>query len=221
MPPTETDAGAEALVPFVTPCHKCASTGALALFSCPACDLHQRLHGLDTPKDAWPAARLSRVRPPASLPQPQEFPRDPAETYPCGHPLRLTIETPGAWTTPCPRCDGTGRLTALLPPAEAAHREQRREEKQRRARKLAQSQYALLTLRLHGARAARDLRPPCEARTRQGRPCIAPCVYGRLRCENHGISDGPRTAEGRDRIREANRRRWAAWRDGRNTCQNP
>ena len=36
----------------------------------------------------------------------------------------------------------------------------------------------------------------------------------KVRCPNHGgMSTGPKTAEGRRRIAEAQRRRWAAWRE--------
>lgn len=54
----------------------------------------------------------------------------------------------------------------------------------------------------------------CGARTRKGTPCRARAMPGRKRCKFHGgASTGPRTAEGRERIAEAQRRRWAAWRD--------
>ena len=50
----------------------------------------------------------------------------------------------------------------------------------------------------------------CGARTRQGRPCLRRPVKGKARCPNHGgLSTGPRTEEGRARIAEAQRRRWA------------
>ena len=56
-------------------------------------------------------------------------------------------------------------------------------------------------------------RPPCGARTRKGTPCAARCVPGRERCRMHGgLSTGPKTQAGRERISEANRRRWAAYR---------
>lgn len=60
------------------------------------------------------------------------------------------------------------------------------------------------------ARAART-RVPCGAQTRQGHPCKLLSEPGRRRCKFHGgRSTGPRTAEGRARIAEAQRRRWAA-----------
>src|SRR5262245_35780795 len=50
----------------------------------------------------------------------------------------------------------------------------------------------------------------CGARTRKGRPCKRP-AYPNGRCRNHGgLCTGARTAEGRARIAEAQRRRWAA-----------
>ena len=55
-------------------------------------------------------------------------------------------------------------------------------------------------------------RVPCGARTRKGQPCRLLSEPGRKRCKFHGgMSTGPRTAEGRARIAEAQRRRWAQW----------
>jgi hypothetical protein len=60
-------------------------------------------------------------------------------------------------------------------------------------------------------------KPPsllCGARTRRGTYCKAPGHGQGGRCKLHGgKSTGPRTAEGRARIAESNRRRAAAWRD--------
>ncbi len=64
-------------------------------------------------------------------------------------------------------------------------------------------------------RPARADRPRCGARTRKGEPCKAPVVWARgekprARCRMHGgLSTGPRTVEGRERIAESNRRRAA------------
>ncbi len=63
-------------------------------------------------------------------------------------------------------------------------------------------------------------RPRCGARRRDGRPCEALAVWDQGqdrprngRCRMHGgLSTGARTAEGRERIREAQRRRWERWR---------
>lgn len=61
---------------------------------------------------------------------------------------------------------------------------------------------------------AREPRPPrverarCGARTRKGTPCRCQPVEGKRRCRYHGgLSTGPKTAEGRRRIAESNRRR--------------
>jgi hypothetical protein len=53
----------------------------------------------------------------------------------------------------------------------------------------------------------------CGAKTRTGAPCkMRPVPWGK-RCRLHGgFSTGPRTAEGRQRIAKAQRRRWALWR---------
>ena len=56
----------------------------------------------------------------------------------------------------------------------------------------------------------------CGAKTRSGTPCRAKPLPGKTRCKFHGgMSTGPRTTEGRARIAEAQRRRWAEWRAGR------
>lgn len=52
----------------------------------------------------------------------------------------------------------------------------------------------------------------CGAKTRQGRPCKRMSVPGKRRCPNHGgWSTGPKTAAGRERIREAQARRWVRY----------
>lgn len=57
--------------------------------------------------------------------------------------------------------------------------------------------------------AARAPRRQCGARTRVGRPCRAP-ARDNGRCRMHGgLSTGPKTAEGRERIRQAQLLRWA------------
>ena len=56
----------------------------------------------------------------------------------------------------------------------------------------------------------------CGARTRKGTPCKAKAVPGKTRCRFHGgLSTGPRTTEGRERIAAAQRKRWAEWRQSR------
>lgn len=50
----------------------------------------------------------------------------------------------------------------------------------------------------------------CEAKTRKGTPCQRKSEPGRKRCKLHGgMSTGPITAEGRKRIADAQRSRWA------------
>lgn len=52
-------------------------------------------------------------------------------------------------------------------------------------------------------------RPRCGAKTRNSRLCQAPVIPGKRRCRLHGgASTGPRTSQGRERIAEAQRRRW-------------
>lgn len=55
----------------------------------------------------------------------------------------------------------------------------------------------------------------CGARTRKGTPCIRK-ARANGRCPNHGgMSTGPKTEEGKRRIAEAQRARWAKWRESR------
>ncbi len=61
----------------------------------------------------------------------------------------------------------------------------------------------------------RRKRPLCGAQTRAGGRCKVRAEPGKRRCRFHGgMSTGPKTPEGRARIAEAQRRRWAAWREG-------
>jgi DNA-binding XRE family transcriptional regulator len=54
------------------------------------------------------------------------------------------------------------------------------------------------------------LRVVCGAETRKGTPCRCKSEAGKRRCKYHGgLSTGPKTQEGRDRIAEAQKRRWA------------
>ena len=54
----------------------------------------------------------------------------------------------------------------------------------------------------------KSARPLCGARTRAGGQCQARAVEGRERCRMHGgLSTGAKTAEGKARICESNRRR--------------
>lgn len=56
-------------------------------------------------------------------------------------------------------------------------------------------------------------RPACGAKTRKGTPCTWKAEPGKGRCKLHGgRSTGAKTPEGRERIAEAQRRRWARWR---------
>lgn len=58
----------------------------------------------------------------------------------------------------------------------------------------------------------------CGARTRAtGKPCPGrPARSGECRCRWHGgLSSGPKNREGRARIAEAQRRRWALWREAK------
>ena len=62
----------------------------------------------------------------------------------------------------------------------------------------------------------RKQRPQCGARNRQGKPCSVRVEPGKKRCRFHGgMSTGPKTKAGRERIAEAQRKRWAIHRDAK------
>ena len=59
----------------------------------------------------------------------------------------------------------------------------------------------------------RNGRPLGGARTRAGGSCKAKAVRGKARCRMHGgLSTGPRSVEGRERIAAVQRERWARFR---------
>ena len=67
-------------------------------------------------------------------------------------------------------------------------------------------------------RAARR-RVVCGANTRKDTPCRNLSEPGRKRCKFHGgKSTGPKTCEGRAKIAEAQRIRWAKWRMGQSVA---
>jgi hypothetical protein len=58
-----------------------------------------------------------------------------------------------------------------------------------------------------------DTMQSCGARTRRGTSCAMRNVFANGRCIWHGgKSTGPRTPEGRKRVSEAQKKRWARWR---------
>lgn len=69
----------------------------------------------------------------------------------------------------------------------------------------------LAAFREREAQRAARRRVVCGAKTRKGTPCRNKSEPGRRRCKFHGgRSTGARTPEGIERIREAQRRRWAS-----------
>ncbi|WP_317510755.1 HGGxSTG domain-containing protein [Roseovarius litoreus] len=61
----------------------------------------------------------------------------------------------------------------------------------------------------YGEPLAEALRPGCGAKTNAGEACQARVVPGKRRCRMHGgLSTGPKTEKGRERIRQAQKRRW-------------
>lgn len=81
-------------------------------------------------------------------------------------------------------------------------------EMERQAREAARLRW----MQIEAQNAARR-RVTCGAKTRKGTPRRCKSEPGKRRCKFHGgKSTGPRTPEGLERIREAQRRRWAKWR---------
>ncbi|MFC0280568.1 HGGxSTG domain-containing protein [Falsigemmobacter intermedius] len=72
---------------------------------------------------------------------------------------------------------------------------------------------SLQRLKAQYAVAADQRRVRCNAKTRKGTHCWCSSAPGKQRCKYHGgLSTGARTEEGRERIAQAQRRRWARWR---------
>ena len=66
----------------------------------------------------------------------------------------------------------------------------------------------VLPSRTPSMKPTKPLKRQCGAKTRKGNPCVAQPIPGSNRCKNHGgLSTGPKTAEGRARIAEAQRAR--------------
>lgn len=75
---------------------------------------------------------------------------------------------------------------------------------------------ALRMTRERAVQRAAKRRVICGAKTRKGTACRCLSEPGKRRCKFHGgKSTGPRTPEGVERIREAQRQRWAKCRAGR------
>lgn len=88
-----------------------------------------------------------------------------------------------------------------------------------RARIEADAERRLAELREREAERFSRQRIICGATTRKGHPCRLKSEPGRRRCKFHGgKSTGPRTREGRARIAEAQRRRWAEYREKKRTA---
>lgn len=65
-------------------------------------------------------------------------------------------------------------------------------------------------IRVKEAERQANARVICRAKTRAGHPCGQKSEAGKRRCKWHGgRSTGPKTTEGKARIAEAQRRRWA------------
>lgn len=76
----------------------------------------------------------------------------------------------------------------------------------------------LARLEVNVAKKREKSRVRCGAVTRKGRLCRLLSEAGRRRCKFHGgMSTGPKSQEGKERIASAQRKRWATWRaDGHN-----
>lgn len=193
------------LVARPVPCRHCRGRGALPVVACGWC------------------AYMKRVSENAALPSPAlvwHFPEDlhsqdpSGEAFPCGHPFDGWPAERGQ--AECTKCEGSGdvqdwKTAAAWAKQDAKEARQKKQDASDAAKVLAK--YG--TAGGYSARKVRQmlrwLRPVCEAHCRQtGKPCPNPVVLGRVRCRQHGgLSTGPKTADGRARIGESNRRRQA------------
>lgn len=72
------------------------------------------------------------------------------------------------------------------------------------------SRMSAVGLDLNGNPLPENERPECGAETRSNSPCKMQVTPGKERCRLHGgLSTGPKTIAGRERIRSAQKRRWA------------
>ena len=68
---------------------------------------------------------------------------------------------------------------------------------------------------------SRQTRARCGARTRRGTACLR-TAFPNGRCPNHGgLSTGPRTEAGKQRISQAQTARWVRWRAARGVNSSP
>lgn len=85
---------------------------------------------------------------------------------------------------------------------------------QTKARMVAEVELLVLAWRRREALRDARRRVPCNAKTRRDSPCRNKSELGKKRCKFHGsMSTGPKTAKARERTAEAQRQRWAKWRD--------
>lgn len=68
--------------------------------------------------------------------------------------------------------------------------------------------------RVLGSAGAQTFSKQCGARTRKGTACRSRPIPGKRRCRFHGgLSTGPKSPAGRNRIAQAQRKRWMLYRD--------
>ncbi len=107
----------------------------------------------------------------------------------------------------------------LPEPERSQRRPSRWEEADRQAERVFIAHVARIKARAEALAAKR--RVMCGAKTRKGTPCRCKSEPGKRRCKFHGgMSTGARTPEGIERIREAQRKRWARWRVRRGAVEN-
>ena len=193
------------LVARPVPCLNCAGRGCLPVVACGWCAFEARV----TVKTGGPC-------PPPDWHFPEDLESEALSNgFPCGHPV-------GGWTAEhgqieCPTCQGSGTGQAWKTAEAWARQDAKdaREKKQARsqaAKALSECGPGLGYTKKGWRQLIRFLRPVCEAEARQsGQPCKNPVVHGKLKCRLHGgLSTGAKTAEGRARIGESNRRRQKA-----------
>lgn len=174
------------LVPRLVNCRSCKGRGGLAVASCDACARLRLSQG--AAQAGWQGADALALW-----------------TFPCGHPT-MPHNVRHGWK-PCATCQGAGEVTQRRTEAQWGRRDTREALSSKRALSqsillIAGGERALGFSEAHIQRYVLAMLPLCGARgKRTGKPCVKRVVPGMTRCRWHGgLSTGPRTRAGRERI---------------------
>ncbi len=174
------------LVARMVNCRACQGRGGGSVVACDACACLRR--ALGRPEAGWQGADALALW-----------------TFPCEHPT-MPHNVRQAWK-PCAICQGAGEVTERRTEAQWGRRDTRNALRSKRALSqsvllMAGAERALGFSEAHIQRFVLSMLPLCGARgKRTGKPCVKRVVLGKTRCRWHGgLSTGPRTRAGRERI---------------------